>query len=627
MAAKIRLVMVAGHRMLHAMKTALTILSGFFFVIQCNADDVIAVSEHGAKGDAIKILASTQSGSPLITLSGTRVSASDKGKVVMLYGAGPNTTVTNNQDLLARVVDVPDENHLRLSLPSGITATNLHGILGTDNAHAFQLSVDRAFGSNTVISVPPGNYLMIPPGFMDRRNMMAGGPKGNAAVVITKGGVTFKGVDPKTTILTACGAWQLKGKVVSRGQLFQCLGPVSHPEFPLAFENLTMDGGVEKGRLDYRGFPARNNDGLGWDITHGAVLDSGQQPLHAMKIFRNCIFERWRGEILKGVSGAMTGFIEVTGCNFYDGNASAFNFDVAHHIDHCTFDHLDMAMEFYEGRMDRPSIFENSSVSDVRADLVIVGALTNHPAPLYTIRNNYLQASNGFGVFLNPAKNVLIESNRFEGQGFCIGNGAGAQGTDYSHDIVIRGNSATNGGDLFLVQCGYSQRFENVLITGNSISGRGHLGCGWGYSTNVTFSNNIATNGAGGIDGTRLTGQWFLDDLSNHYHPHQVYNYSGMTNLITYANGARQEVLPVKTNSLCIIDDSHPEKIPTGAMMTITNQGNHPIPLYLSTLRTNQPPAVSLNPGSVVTCAWTNGGWRMATSVEGRETSADEKLK
>lgn len=134
-----------------------------------------------------------------------------------------------------------------------------------------------------------------------------------------------------------------------------------------------------------------------------------------------------------------------------------------------------MAMEFYEGYMVYPSVFENSSVSDVRADLVIVGALTNHPAPLYTIRNNDFQADQ-FGIFVNPAKNILIESNRFEGQGFCIGNGAGAQGTDYCHDIIIRANVCTNAGALFLVQCGYNNRMEKVLITGNSISGRGCLG-------------------------------------------------------------------------------------------------------------------------------------------------------
>jgi hypothetical protein len=392
--------------------------------------------------------------------------------------------------------------------------------------------------------------------------------------------------------------------------LFSCRGPISHPEWPLVFGDLTFDGGVDVGRLSYRGFPARTTDGAGWDMTHGAVIDHGSEPLHSFKAFRNCIFQHWRGEILKGVSGAMHGFIEVKNSDFHDGNASAFNFDVAHHIDHCTFSHLDMAMEFYEGRMDRPSVFENSSVSDVRADLVIVGALTNRPSPLYTIRNNNLQGDQ-FGIFVNPAKNVLIESNRFEGQGFCIGNGAGAQGTDYCHDIIIRGNTATNTDVFFLVQCGYENRMENIQISGNLVTGKGWLGGGWGYSTNVCFSNNIATNGANGFQGERLTGQWFYDDPSNRYPPKPVYNYTNVHNIISYANGAHQLAIPTKTNSIFVLDDSQPAKMPFEALIKVGYHGDNTngSPLYFSLKHTNQPPDIFLKPGSVTTCLWSDGRW------------------
>ena len=569
----------------------------------------IDVASLGAQGDLVRLSVKTSSNSCLVNSVDHEFTRADLGKVVEIFGAGLSTSASNHQDLIGKITDVVNEHAVRISPSPQITASELPSIIGTDNAPIFQKAVDRASGTNALILVPPGNYLMVP------RNQMGGAGEACVAVSITKGGITFRGQDPKSTILTACGAWQLIGGAVSRGQLFECRGPVSHPELPLVFENLTMDGGVEKGRMDYRGFPARSTDGLGWDVTHDAVVDTGHAPLHSFKAIRNCIFQHWRGEILKGVSGAMNGFIEVTGCSFYDGNASAFNFDVSHNINHCTFSHLDMAMEFYEGRMNQPSLFENSSASDVRADLVIVGALTNHPSPLYTIRNNYLQASNGFGIFLNPAKNVLIQSNRFEGQSFCIGNGAGAQGTDYSHDIVIRDNSATNGGTLFLVQCGYSQRFENVLISGNSISGRGGLGGGWGYCTNVTFSNNIATNGAFGFGGSRLTGQWFLDDPSNHYPPTHIDNWQGITNILTYANGFRQGAYPTKSNSIFLIDDASPEKIPRGAMMTITNQGNHPIPIYLSSTHPAQSHDDILMPSNTITCTWTNGEWVLAGAV------------
>lgn len=553
--------------------------------------------------------ASTTSNSSIISSVDHSFTRDDLGKVVEITGAGASTSSTNHQDFIGKVSDVVDEHCIRIFSMPQRTATSLPGVIGTDNAPIFQTAVDRASGSNTVIRIPAGNYLLIPKDLMNPNYRMNGSGETHAAVVIKKGGITFRGEDPKTTVLTACGAWQIKGEYVTRGQLFECCGPVSHPDLPLEFENLTFDGGVDKGLQDYRGFPARPTDGDGWDITHDAVMDGGGSSLHVYKAFRNCVFQHWRGEILKSVSSATNGFIEVKDCDFHDGNASAFNFSFSHCIDHCTFSHLDMAMEFYEGRMDRPSFFENSSVSDVRADLVIVGALTNHPSPLYMIRNNYLQTSNGFGVFLNPAKNVLIESNRFEGQSFCIGNGAGAQGTDYSHDIIIRGNTATNGGNLFLVQCGYPQRFENIQITGNSISGRGSLGCGWGYSTNVVFSNNIATNGAQGIAGSRLTGQWFLDDRSNIHPSTHVDNWQGVTNVLTYANGWLQGAYPTKTNSIFLIDDAQPSKIPDRAIMVITNQGSHSVPLFLSTAHPSTVPDVMLTSSNTITCTWTNGGW------------------
>lgn len=608
--------LVARTRVNHSgkMKAIVALLTICILGLSTHAEEVVQVTENGARGDARPITVSTELNSAVVSAgSGISFSDADVGKAIMLYGAGPATTATNNQDYLGKVIGVPDEKHLTLSMPLGINSTSVRGIYGTDNAPAFQRCVDRAYETNTVILIPSGNYLMIPPELLDPSYVMNSDTETQPAVIINKGGITLRGEDQHNSILTACGAWQLKGKHVTRGVLFECRGPVHNPEWSLVFENLTMDGGVVEGRQSYRGFPAKATDGSGWDMTHGAVLDLGRHPLHEFKSFRNCTFQHWRGEILKGCSGSTNGFIEVLGCDFHDGNASAFNFDVSHRINHCTFSHLDMAMEFYEGRMDRPSCFEHSSVSDVRADLVIVGALTNHPAPLYTIRNNDLQASNGFGVFLNPAKNVLIESNRFEGQGFCIGNGAGAQGTDYCHDIIIRGNVCTNAGTLFLVQCGYNQRFENVLIEGNTISGRGALGCGWGYSTNVVFSNNVASNGAGGMQGGRLTGQWFLDDLSNQYRPHQFANYQGITNLITYANGAQQGAQPAKTNSAFLLDDSQPGKIPKGAVMRISYGGHNTdgSPLYLSSTHPSQKPDAMLTTSNTITCTWMNGGWRL----------------
>lgn len=590
---------------------ACLLLYVFFLCNTVLLGDVVHVREQGANGDALRCDVEAVSNSNIISLQGTnQCHLQDLGKVIMLYGAGVSSTGTNHQDYLGKIVGVPDKQHLSLSKPLGISATNLHGIYGTDNATAFQRCVDRAYGTNTVIMVPPGNYLMIPPDLMNQGYEMKGDSETRAAVVIQKGGITFRGNDSKTTMLTACGAWQLKGKHVSRGVLFECRGPIRSPENPLVFENLTFDGGVSEGLQSYRGFPARCSDGDGWDVTHDAVIDLGHQPLHAHKTFHNCIFQHWRGEILKGCSGDTNGFIEVTGCDFHDGNASAFNFDVAHHIDHCTFSHLDMAMEFYEGRMDRPSCFENSTVFDVRNDLVIVGALTNQPAPLYTIKNNSLQSKGGIGVFINPAKNLLIESNQFEGQGFAIGNGAGYQGTDCNRDIVIRGNRFTHVQNALLVMTEGSDRMENITVVDNLSEGGGCFGSGYGWSTNVLFSNNIAMSGSSGVWSRRLKGQWFRDDFSNRFPPHKIPD-NLQNAVISYADGARDLTSSARTEHRFSLDDSQPAKIPPEARLQITHQGPLSAPLFLSSTHPAQKPDAMLLPGKVTKCAWMNGSWRV----------------
>ena len=567
--------------------------------------ETVSVTDNGAHGDALHFRVNTASNSPVVTiLSTNRSSRADLGKVVVIFGCGASTLSTNNQDYLGKVVGIPDERHLQLAPMPRKTQTNASGIYGTDNSGAFQRCVDRAYGSNTVIHVPLGNYLMIPKDLMDPDYQMKGDTESRAAVMINKGGITFRGEDAKSTILTACGAWQIKGQFVSRGQLFECRGPIKN-DAPLIFENLTMDGGVDQGRQDYRGFPARSSDGSGWDMTHDAVMDGGASPLHLFKAFRKCIFQHWRGEILKGVSGATNGFIEVTGCDFHDGNASAFNFDVAHHIDHCTFEHLDMAMEFYEGRMDRPSLFENSSVTDVRNNLVIVGAQKDHEAPLYTIRNNRFLSGTDFGVLIGPAKNLLIESNTFAGMNWAIGTGAGYQGTDCNRDIRIENNRCSNIHFLFLDGAGIPNWVRDVRICGNRMNGSESFAGGYGYASNVVIADN---DGSQGIDCSRITGEWFKDDLSNRFPPHEVKNWNGVTNIISYEYGARQVAIPTKTNSIFLIDDSKPERIPAGAKMEISLRGSNAVKLYLTSSHAQEPRFI-LKPGFPITCSWISGKW------------------
>ena len=376
------------------------------------------VMVEGAHGDAIVCLASTVGGASSVFIKGTGGTRPKSGMLLLIDAAGA-ATPGGSQDYVGRIVRVSGDGSFEVKPLPSTSVTNARAILGSDDAPAFQNCVDRAEGPSTRITVPPGRYLLVPRKLLDPSYVMPSPYQTCAALSIRRGGIRFSGKDRKSTVLIACGAWQLKGAYVTRGQLFECRGPIRN-DGPLIFENLTMDGGVTQGRQNFRGFPARTTDGAGWDVTHDAVMDTGNAPLHRFKAFRNCSFLHWRGEMLKSVSDWNAGFVEVTGCRFKDGNASAFNLSFSHRIDGCRFSQLDMAMEFYEGRMESPSVFENSTVSDVRGDLVIVGALTNHPAPCYSVLNLKCQGNHPTKVFLSsrPESSESIEIPPGQSMGF-----------------------------------------------------------------------------------------------------------------------------------------------------------------------------------------------------------------
>lgn len=204
--------------------------------------------------------------------------------------------------------------------------------------------------------------------------------------------------------------------VPCRGFLFWCVGPVTNSQYPLIFENLTFDGGVTSGLQDYTYWILRQGNGEGWDITHGAVMDyaTGDVQMHQSKSFVNCVFQHWRGEILKSTvgRGGTNTFIWATNCTFYDGNASAWNFTFAHHIEHCGFSNLVKVLEFYEDYGQSPSVLENCVWTNCGNAFTIVGATTNHSPPLYTIQNNIMDGS-GVHITFSPAQNVVVRSNTF----------------------------------------------------------------------------------------------------------------------------------------------------------------------------------------------------------------------
>jgi hypothetical protein len=570
------------------------------------------VTDFGARGDALQFQVGTTVNSPVITIqSSNQLSSADVGKLILLFGAGPATGPTNHQDLIATIKQVSGGTNITMSLPAGASGADIFAICGTQNATAFQKCVDAAKGTNTVINIPAGTFLMVPPAQLTRFAKEWPVP---AAVVISKGGIHFLGKGMDKTILIACGAWKLQTErnLAYRGWLFNCQGPVTQ-NYPLIFDSLTMDGGVQSGNTSFHGFPARKSDGEGWDETHDAVVDSGQVPLHSYKAFVNCRFTHWRGEIVKSVASGWDGYILITNSVFDDGNASGFNFTFTHDIDHCVFSNLFQVSEFYQAYCTKACWFQNNLITNITGNaMAFNGAVTNHPPPPYNIVSNTFYKSGAFIILTTPAQNLHIIGNQFNCANSvtaAIGLGCeGYQGSAINSNIVVGYNRFINTQYAVEVMGRGRNRVADVLVCSNNAEGVHNFAFGYGWSTNVSFIGNIGVS-TGGLLSQDMEGQWFLDDASNRLNPTQENASADKTNIISYSFGMRHITAAAVADSAFALDDSQPQKIPSGARMLINHKGNLPARLYLSAVKSGAEPMILAN-GATVECEWANGVWQ-----------------
>ena len=530
------------------------------------------VADFGARGDAVQTLATTVSNSTQISLEITnQYSAADVGKLIELFGVGPVTSGTNRQDLIGYILSVTNGTNMIISVPASQTATDVNCTIGTENAGAFQNCVNACQGTNAVVMIPAGCYLLVPPQVLDPNFIMSGSSTLCPAVSVSKGGIQFQGDTPDDTVLLGNGTWLLNNGSAQRGVLFGCVGPVTNNvAAPLVFENLTFDGGVQVGNLHSDFWPASPVDGSGWDITHDAVVDTGQPPYHASQQFINCHFAHWRGEMLKSVVSLDTGFIGVTNCAFWDGDASGFNFCwTPHVINGCLFSNLDMAMGYYVGTMKTNSYFENSVITNTRMGIVLVGALSNSPPPLYSIISNTISGWD-YDILLGPARNVQITGNTFFGGVAGITTDSYAyQGTDINRDILVENNQFYGTYYPLGIYGGGQDRIVNMTWLTNTAWGCANFASGYGWSSNIVFIGNQSLqpqpgSHLGQLDSTSLGGQWFIEDKSDNFPANAVYtlkDYNQLTNIVSYASGMRQRVVG-NSQGVLLLDNSQPLRIP-----------------------------------------------------------------
>ncbi|MGH7950345.1 MAG: hypothetical protein ACREFE_00265 [Limisphaerales bacterium] len=627
-------------------------------MIPCHAQTSLNVTNFGAIGDAVHFSVSTVSNSAIVEVLGTNTfTSADTNKIIEVFRAGPwlqfsndppyatmpfygshpgNAFVVTNQDIICYLANVSNGTNLTLSTPCGWT-TNAYCIVGTNNALAFQAAVNDASNlvangtaTNVTIHVPVGTYLLISSNALNPNYVMTSIFNTATAVTISTGGITFLGDSATNTVLMDCGAGMehilnstypynsLGYFNPLRGNLFFCSGPVTNSQYPLEFENLTFDGGLTNGQQSYSYYDLHEGNGDGWDSTHDALLDIGAGQMNQVKVFANCIFQHWRGEILKSVtgSGSTNTYIDITNCVFNDGNASCFNFSFAHRIENCQFYNIEQLTEFYESYATGPSFFDNNFWSNnFNGGIVINGSRTNaNPYP-YTIANNtgYIP-SGSFAVLFTPAENVTVVSNTFiNGTVGIFFTGSGLQpsdGTASSISNILIADNDFNGTYLPISMDGYPA--YDVLITNNTASTTYLFIMGAWFKTNIVMIGNTCPAYPYSVGITN--GSYFVDVSNNFGAYYGDSTYSALTNSISYQFG-RYHAFYAASNSVYYLDDSHPNLIPPGAVMRIKRaSGQYPGPLTIpvySSSKLSSTGKISLSTGQSVTYEWTNGSWRL----------------
>ena len=580
------------------------------------------ITDFGASADAVKFFVNTVSNSYVVSVAGTNTfTTNDIGKVIEVFGAGPWVTYSNwgpvvtQQDIICSITNVTDGTNLTLTIPCGWTMTATC-VVGTNNAPAFQAAIDEASNlvssagyTNVTINIPGGTYLLVSAYVMYPPYVMYSISDSHPAIRISSGGITLMGDPSGDTVLLGCGAgmehqvgssltWISAGYapyVPMRDSMIWCAGPVQNNQLPLVFQNLTLDGGVQQGAQSYTYWTIIQGNGEGWDTTHHAIADWDGDVSYQMnmsKVFTNCVFQHWRGEMLICWTGVIPGaFNDIANCTFYDGNATADNMYYGQHIHGCTFNQIEKVTEFYQYNGTVPTVLEDNLITNINGHCVVLnGATTNAIPPSFTIRNNTFYGSYGEDdILFTPACNVVVSNNQFYGAsstGISF-SAAGLQPADGSaavmSNFVIVANNFNNT-YLPIVTDGYP--VQNVIVANNvQSSGQNFALGGAGWKTNWFFSNNTSP---ATIDSSSVqAGSYFVDDPSDNLGWYTYNDYSGGTNWVTYGHGLRQLIIHAMSNSVFAFNSNTNLLIP-GDEIQLDNMSSVALPVYTTLATADQ---------------------------------------
>jgi PKD repeat protein len=459
----------------------------------------------------------------------------------------------------------------------------------------------------------------------------------NFPIVLNRGGLEFLGDGQGQTILMAQGAYKNMGGACIRSGIFSVNGPVVADDYPLIWTNLTFDGGLQAGYIGHEGTqPANPIDGLGWDGWSCAGLDQGIEPLNTFKEFANCEFRHMRGEMIKGITGyAGNETILVTNCFFWDGNATAFNYNYAHTIVGCVFSNMYQVEEFYlKYPTNAGSYFINNYATNIIHNLISLngGTLTNEP---YVISNNVFYCGmDGNAIATCPASSVLVVSNLFIEQpgaytvGISIGEAGAQPGSPgaINTNIMVTGNTFSNafyqyfacgGGSVGDPNTADDVTFSNNLILGVGVNPAPfYTG---GLARRVTLVGNNCSGGEMKVSSGVLGSSYALISTNNNYWV-PIFQDSGdghtpVVNAISYKYGSRIELTyPYVTNTTNYLTVTDASQIPANAVICFTNTTQNwqnpgrPVTVYLDGPNYAGPSIIVPSGGSAVV-SWNGTNW------------------
>ena len=609
----------------------LSLLCLYLLAPAAYSQNTLNVTNFGAKGDAVQISVTTTLGSTLVTTTNV-FSSLDIGKTIEIFAAGTQTsgtdstgaTTTNNQDLVATIIQVKGGTNVYLSTPCQSTA-KATATIGTDNTPAFSNAISSCDGfTNSTIYIPKGNYLLMP-------RFHAFDAYAYGSIIIRRGGLHFIGENQTNTCLLSRGAWFIKQSNDGtpwdgegfRGFLFEIVAPITN-DYPFSLENLTLDGGVANGNTWGHGFPINLVDGGGWDEQHGAYLTvalNGQGPTLTHQIMTNVTVTHWRGEMLKTIEQLTNGNIAIYNCNFIDGNATALNIYPTIDCRYSTFSNLFQVAEIYQQYYKSAAYFMFNFATNITGNgWAWNGGVPD--APPFLMESNTFYFSAGYGVNdfqFCPAANISVINNLIYCANyqtiFAIGT-AGSQGSFCNTNIVISGNVVHNingphsAGTLtsFASFGGPGNTaVSGLTICSNTCDGYVQKILTQGpYSTNVHFYSNVFDIALFNISqGNPMV----LIETNNFYVAPNI-SLSSPTTMISYGSGPRYSTTWNAPGASVVLNDSESNQIPNGAYMIFDNRSNI-LPssfynIFPSQFSTN---SIQVKTGQLVTFLWKNNAW------------------